>query len=498
MSSTLEHGETRAGWASRAFDAAKDPVGAVGLLALVQAFVWTVLPALVSTSPPLDVVEGLLWGQEWQLGYHKHPPLPPILANIFRDLTGSPIWGPYLLSQICVGLTFFFVFQTGRLVTNARNALVGTALLTGVYYFTWPTPEFNHNVAQLPIWAAAIYLFALIRNEPERGSRWTSLGLVCGLGIYAKYSVVVLYLSIVGWTLAERRVRASLGTIWPWLGGVLSLLVAGPHVVWLFENGFLPLQYASARGNDADSTVGPAGFLLAQLVNHAPLLLLLAVIGPIAIRKLPPASHPRSDVAFVAAMVFGPLLVTLLASAAVGIDLRDMWGMPMFTMSGLLLVMMLDRDWSVRLTNRAFYTAVSVTAIVAIGYAVSVPVRLQHDDRPRVGWPMKRIARLATDAWQRGTNGAKLEIVSGPMWLAGLISAGAPSRPHVVYDGDLSISPWITPAMMNRDGTLFVWRGGDDLPSFAKGRTISTRGSFLIRGGGDDLKINYAISPPKA
>jgi hypothetical protein len=38
----------------------------VWLLLLVNALLWTLLPWLAAYSLPLDVVEGLFWGQEWQ------------------------------------------------------------------------------------------------------------------------------------------------------------------------------------------------------------------------------------------------------------------------------------------------------------------------------------------------------------------------------------------------------------------------------------------------
>jgi len=476
------------------FDAATRPLAALGLLAAVQVVVWTVLPALASTSPPLDVVEGLLWGQEWQLGYHKHPPLPPILVNIARDLTGSPIWGPYLLSQITVVLTFFLVYRTGRLVTTARNALVGTVLLSGVYYFTWPTPEFNHNVAQLPIWAGVIYLFARIRAKPEDGLRWIPLGLLIGVGIYAKYSVGVLYLTIVAWTLIEPRLRRTVRTPWPWFGAVVSLAVATPHLIWLVQSDFAPIRYASDRSAEAGSTTTPIGFLVAQALNHAPLLVVFGLIGYRQVARLPEIAWPRSDRAFVAGMALGPLAVTLLLSVVIDMDLRDMWGMPMFTMSGLFIVMVLRRDWSAPLVNRAYYVAVGVIVVVAVGYAASVPIRLYSGDRPRVGWPMAEMARLADDAWSRSTD-APLEIVSGPMWIAGLISAGAPSRPHVVYDGSLELSPWMTPAEMEEKGVLYVWEDKGKVPAAAAGAV--SRGRFFIEGANaGDVVINYAVRAP--
>src|SRR6185369_1501643 len=52
-----------------------------GILAL-HATVWTALPALLYPNLPLDLIEALLYGREWQLGYDKLPPLPWWLVDI--------------------------------------------------------------------------------------------------------------------------------------------------------------------------------------------------------------------------------------------------------------------------------------------------------------------------------------------------------------------------------------------------------------------------------
>ena len=42
----------------------------------LHAAVWTALPALLYPNLPLDLIEALMYGREWQLGYDKLPPLP--------------------------------------------------------------------------------------------------------------------------------------------------------------------------------------------------------------------------------------------------------------------------------------------------------------------------------------------------------------------------------------------------------------------------------------
>ena len=96
-----------------------------------------------------------MWGREWVIATYKHPALPSWVLEASRILTGAVGWPAYLASQLFIAATFVFVFLLGRDLMGPQRAAAGTLLLTGVAFYAWPTPEFNHNVAETPFWAAA-------------------------------------------------------------------------------------------------------------------------------------------------------------------------------------------------------------------------------------------------------------------------------------------------------------------------------------------------------
>ena len=472
------------------------PLEAVLLVSAIQLIAWTVLPYLASSAPPLDVVEGLLWGKEWLLGTHKHPQLQAWLIELSFDATGSPILGPYLLSQLSVGLTYLFVFLTGSLLTTRRNALIGTLLLTPIVYFTWLTPEFNPNVLQLPIWSAAILLFTLVRQQPERALPWLSLGAVVGLGIYAKYSVLVLYVLLAMWTVAEREMRWALRRPWPWLAIVLALLIASPHLAWLVQNHFPTLRYAESRGGGS-SPLASLHWLAAQVADHLPLLIFFLLVGYRSVLALPHTAGTDPQRRYIIFLALGPALLTVAVSTVTGIGLRDMWGMPMFTLSGLLIVTLLGRQWSSDLSARALLVATAFIVAPAFIYSGAVALSPTFDAPKRNAWPMREIAGEAEAAWASRTD-APLRIVSGNYWLAGLVAAGAPSRPSVVYDGELSLSPWLTEEQLTKEGVFYIWAGEDAPGGLLPKDTELDLGSFSVAGTKIPSGIiGYAIQLPK-
>jgi hypothetical protein len=135
-----------------------------------------------------------------------------------------------------------------------------------------------------------------------------------------------------------------------------------------------------------------------------------------------------------------------------------MWGAPMFNLSGLLAVHLLAGRLA-QFHARRFAVAVAALLIaVSVAYGFAALFGAALTGRPkRTDWPDRALASSLEEAWRRST-GCPLRIVAGDSWLAGLVSLRAGERPAVVLDGDLAISPWVTPERLRREGALLVWR----------------------------------------
>ena len=100
----------------------------------VHALVWTALPSLLYFNLPLDVIEAMTYGREWQLGYDKLPPLPWWLAEIAYRLTGVDA-SLYALAQAAVIVAFIAVWMTARPIVGAAGALAALLIIDGMHYF---------------------------------------------------------------------------------------------------------------------------------------------------------------------------------------------------------------------------------------------------------------------------------------------------------------------------------------------------------------------------
>src|SRR6516165_9619532 len=197
------------------------PQTAFAVFLALHAVVWTALPALLYPNLPLDLIEALTYGREWQLGYDKLPPLPWWLVELVYQVIGLDA-AYYALAQIAVVSAFAAVWLTARPLVGAVGALVAVLILDGMHYFHFTAAKFNHDVIQLPLWALAGYAFhAALRRG--RLLHWALLGLAIGLALWAKYFVVVLAVPFALLVVFDRDARKALATPGPYIAVVLAL-----------------------------------------------------------------------------------------------------------------------------------------------------------------------------------------------------------------------------------------------------------------------------------
>jgi hypothetical protein len=244
-------------------------------------------------------------------------------------------------------------------------------------------------------------------------------------------------------------------------------LIIAPHVAWLYHNHFPTISYAASRAGQTHGVafrlLAPLRFLLTQLVDVSPALLVAAVAGFLA-RECIRQFSPDDSLRFLWLFTIGPALLTALLSLVSGLGLRDMWGAPMWDLAGLLIVYACRPRWAkVRWTRLAICIGAAFI-LQPLAYVVSTSIVPTLQGKPsRTQWPDHALAKTFDKAYF-GETGRPLRIVAADGWLGGLIAMGDPSRPSVYTDANMQESPWITPARLAREGALVLWRADRPVP----------------------------------
>jgi len=435
--------------------------------ACLYALAWTLFPPLLAPSFPLDVVESLGWGREWQWGYYKHPPLPPIALHVSFLALGR--WGPFALSQLCVALTLWLVWLTACRLVGRERAFIGTVLTMGVAFYTRPALEFNHNIAQMPFWAGICYFYLAAWQDDKRW-QWLMLGLMAGLGLLSKYSIGLLLLCLGLFTVLSPA-RSLLRRPGPWLALAVMALVFAPHLLWLHNNDWLPFSYAKDRSSNhygESARAGALGFLLTQLLNHLPLLLVL-LFGFLRLRwsRLGPAVRApwqwhSAKPAYLCLIALAPGLLLATLGMALGLRLRDMWGVPMWPFSGVLAAALIPSAWLAPIRPYLLRGIIVWLTVISVLCGLYLWKIADFRRSPvRSDWPSAALAQQAEATWN-ALSSCPLDTVASDAWTGGLVAIGAKSQPSVLIPGDPRHSPWATAKRLQQHGALRIWQLEED------------------------------------
>jgi hypothetical protein len=496
----------RPGLASGFIDWIEDaPRAAFAAFLALHFAVWTALPTLLYANLPLDLIEAMTYGREWQLGYDKLPPLPWWSVEVLYRVFGVDA-ADYALAQVAVLIAFVAVWATARPLVGAVGALVVVLIIDGMHYFQYTAVKFNHDVIQLPFWGLAGYAFhaALKRG---RVAHWLLLGFCFGGALWAKYFVVVLATPYALFMIFDRDARRALATPGPWLTVIVALIIALPHVIWLFQTDFLPFAYAEQRAAPVrgwfDHILRPAIFVGSQIVFTLPSFFIAsALIWPRPTGYEEPTAD-AFDRRIVTLLAFGPGLVMILLTAVSGRGTVAMWGYPLWLYVGLWVVMalrlVLDRMQLGRVVIAWAIVFVLFAAVFAVNYSV-LPL-IDHRYRA-VFYPGDKLAATLTQRFHDAT-GTKLRYVVGSMWDGGNLAHYSPDQPQVLIDGLPRRAPWIALSDLRKHGAIVVWTGGDtvQLPAqyadVAGAAQVGAPFDLPMRRGGLTLHVGWAILKPQ-
>lgn len=487
---------------------AASPGRALAAILAVHALVWTALPTLLYPNLPLDLIEALIYGREWQLGYDKLPPLPWWLAEVTYRIFGHD-FAFYLLAQLAVVAALAIVYVTMRPLAGPLGALVAVLIVDGLHYLNYTAAKFNHDVIQLPFWALAGYSL----HRALRGGwigHWVLLGLAVGISLWAKYFVIMLIAPMVAFALIDKDARQCLKTPGPYLAAAIALAAMGPHLVWLFQNDFLPLAYAERRAvlprGLIDHVWRPLQFAISQFFFLFPSLLIAA---PLFIPRRAAGEAPEAapadafDRRIIAWLAFGPVAATLVLSAVSGRGTIAMWGYPLWMFIGPWLVLVARRPLAPKRLARILITWAIVFVCLAGAFIGNYAVLPLYDHRYRaVFFPGNTLAAQISQRY-RAVTGQPISYVIGSMWEGGNIAHYAPSHPRVLIDGDPARAPWIDLNDVRARGAVVVWTEGDLNVIPPRFRMIAAEAAvqppFIVpfRRGDSNLNVGWAILLPQ-
>ena len=448
-----------AAWlAARAGDPKAGPWLVIGFAA-AHAVLWTLILINLKAAQDvhMDVAEAFAWGQKFQLGYGKHPPLAGWVAGLWFRIFPVADWATYALAMATLGCGLVISWLIALRVVDRRRAFFVVVMLALYPIFNFKGFKYNPDLLQLvtlPLVVLA-YLNAFEKRSVRAGL-W--LGLAGALALMTKYWVLTMIGAVGLAALAHPDRMKFLRSPAPWVAIATLAVAMIPHLVWLRQVDFVPLTYAgdvyglSSRAQNAQLVLGYVGHNLA----------LLAL--PIALAALALAWAPRSW----ATLVRRPLaLVTRTWSrgANPGVNVSqalNIWIIQIVVavgppLGGLIFTVYMKTDWgislffltplalaaipSLRIQKMALFhltaiwLVVTLATLVASPYIAAEEMAVNPNGAAAYG-ARSELARELTQAWHARFN-TRWAVVAGTTEMGEPMTFYSPDHPAPFTPGEV-------------------------------------------------------------
>jgi 4-amino-4-deoxy-L-arabinose transferase-like glycosyltransferase len=397
----------------------------------------------------MDVAEAFGWGQKFQLGYGKHPPLAGWVAGLWFKIFPIADWATYALAMATLGCGLVICWRISLRVVDRRRAFFVVVMLALYPIFNFKGFKYNPDLLQLvtlPLLVLA-YLNAFQRRGVKSGL-W--LGLAGALALMTKYWVLTMIGAIGLAALLHPERRKFLGSPAPWVAIVTFAVAMIPHLVWLEEVDFVPLTYAgtvyglSSRAQTAQLVLGYIGHNLALLLVPVALAALALAGAPSGWKLLtaqrmslfmgagPPtkttgANRSQAINIWIIQIVVavGPPLGALIFT----IYMKTDWGISLFFLTPLALVAIP----SLRLRSMAVFNITAIWLVVTLATLAASPTIATREiaDNPdgASGYAARsQLARELTQAWHSRFK-TRWAVVAGTMEIGEPMTFYSPDHP---------------------------------------------------------------------
>jgi hypothetical protein len=217
-------------------------------------------------------------GRHLAFGYVDHAPLVPWIARASSALFGESLpalrFFPAVAGALTIALTILVVRAFGG--QRFAQTVAGLAMLIAPAYLRMGSilciPAF-----EIFYWTLCNY-FILLAIEHERPRLWLIAGVLAGIGLLNKHTMLLWGAGIVGGLALTRR-RRQLATRWPWLGGAIATVIFLPNLLWQHQHGWPTIEFIRDINEDQLDRIPRALFLAGQGLYMHPLTLPLVVAG---------------------------------------------------------------------------------------------------------------------------------------------------------------------------------------------------------------------------
>lgn len=410
-----------------------------------------------------DTLEAWSWGQHFEFGTYKHPPLTAWVAGAWFRVLPRMDWSAYLLASLMAGIGLIGLWQLIRRLASPEAALAGMALVMLTPFHTVMASNFNANIILLALWPWTACAFVRLCERPT--ALWGALfGVLAALSMLSKYASVLMLMGCGLALLLHPNRGKVLVSPAPYIAVIVGLLLLSPHIRWLIDNDFPPFAYALEKtGTDVRRFLWKA---VTTGLGGLGLLLPAAVAWRFALGRDGWSRQMTAlrglllpEIRWLLPLALSAFALTVAAGMTGTYKIATNFLIPTVCLMPLLVVVpgaAAATPLAARRITRIAYGFLAGALLVAPVIAVlSARANVKNAVAPTAA-----VARAATTIW-RQTFGVPVKIVAGTEMYELAAAFYSADTPIEFTHFNRAHAPWITPERLARDGLLVICAIGD-------------------------------------
>jgi 4-amino-4-deoxy-L-arabinose transferase-like glycosyltransferase len=422
--------------------------------AAAHAVLWTLILINLKAAQDvhMDVAEAFAWGQQFQFGYGKHPPLSGWVAGLWFKLFPVKDWPTYALAMTVLASGMVISWFTALRVVDRRRAFFVVVMLALYPIFNFKGFKYNPDLLQLvtlPLLVLA-YLNAFEKRDAKSGAL---LGLAAMLALMTKYWVVTMIGAIGLAALIHPERLRFLRSRAPWVAIATLVATMTPHLVWLKQVDFVPFTYAGDVYG-LDSRAQSIQLVIGYVMHNLALCAVPVALALLALALRPPwfspariaastwSRGPNRSVNFSQALNVWIIQIIVAVGPPLGglfftVYMKTDWGISLFFLTPLALVAIP----ALRLPRIALFNISAIWLVISLGAFAASPwiaakeMEVNPNSAATYG-ARSELARELTQVW-RSRFGTRWAVVAGTTEMGEPLAFYSPDHPAPFTPGEV-------------------------------------------------------------
>jgi hypothetical protein len=252
----------------------------------ILALVMLRLIAAAVTPLTFDEAYYWMWSKHLAFGYYDHPPMVAAVIRLGTMVAGDTEFGVRLVSILLALPMSWAIYRTAAILFGGQRVAATATILLNVTLMAAVGTLIVTPDAPLLVASSFILFFLAKVLETGRGAWWLAVGAAVGAALSSKYTALFFGPAILIWLVSVAKLRRWLISPWPYLGGLVALLIFAPIILWNADHHWVSFIKQIGRARIEDFRPAFIGELIpTQIAFATPLVSILGAMGLYALLK---------------------------------------------------------------------------------------------------------------------------------------------------------------------------------------------------------------------